>query len=100
MSGGNYATTFASTGTNDLISNSFVVSTFTIAAGGDYGQYLGMNWDGAVSITSDYARYSGFLNTAETFTIVATGTGNMVDVTIDQVVADSGTGSVISEIVY
>jgi len=92
--------TFADSGSYTKVNNSRVAGTFTVNAGGDYGQYSNMEWAGNVSVTSDNARYDGLLNSGITFTINATATDNKADVTIDQTVADSGTSSVISEIVY
>jgi len=87
-------------GDRTIIGSSSFESTYTVSAGADFGIVSGALWNGNVSVTSDNARYDGLLNTGITFTINGTATDNKTDVTIDQTVSDSGTGSIITEIVY
>jgi len=96
----NVSGSFATTGTLDQIYNSTFNGTFTVNAAADDGLYLGNRWIGAVSVTSDEARYSGKMFGSATFTLNATATNNVVEVTIDQTVVDNGTTNDIIQKIY
>lgn len=100
ISNGQVADAFTIAGDFNQVDNVEFEGTFTNSSGGDSNQFSNIRWGNTVSITGNTGRYSGFVDAADTFTVEAGATNNLVDVTIDQAVVDNGTTTTIRSIVY